>query len=137
MLLSTLNTMWPIHLQVCYVQPLRRRCIYKKMHYSTFDLRSTQNVAQYPLHHVAYSPARFEVAMSNGYGGIKTLYDLDLGIKVKQNVAQYPPHHKTYAPAKFEVSTSNNLGEDALTQHHVTYAPATFKVATPNRLQEM
>ena len=28
----------------------------------------TQNVAQYPPHHVTYAPAKFEVAMSNGLG---------------------------------------------------------------------
>ena len=28
-----------------------------------------QNVAQYPLHHVAYSSVRFEVATSNHLGG--------------------------------------------------------------------
>ena len=32
-----------------------------------FDL--DMNVAQYPLHHVTYSPAKFEVATSNGLGG--------------------------------------------------------------------
>ena len=36
----------------------------------TFDhylgVKVTQNVAQYPLHHVTYAPAKFEVAMSNG-----------------------------------------------------------------------
>ena len=56
-----------------YAQPLRRRCIYEKIHYSTFDLdlgvKVTQNVAQYPLHHVTYSPAKFEVATSNGLEG--------------------------------------------------------------------
>ena len=26
----------------------------------------TQNAAQYPLHHVTYAPAKFEVATSNG-----------------------------------------------------------------------
>ena len=35
----------------------------------TFDLylgvKITQNVAQYPLHHVTYAPAKFEVVMSN------------------------------------------------------------------------
>ena len=33
----------------------------------TFDLevKVTQNVAQYPLHHVTYAPAKFEVATSN------------------------------------------------------------------------
>ena len=36
-----------------------------------FDLgiKVTQNVAQYPPHHVTYVPAKFEVAMSNGSGG--------------------------------------------------------------------
>ena len=38
-----------------------------------FDLdlgvKVTQNVAQYPLHHVTYSDTTFEVAMSNGLGG--------------------------------------------------------------------
>ena len=31
----------------------------------------TNNIAQYPLHHVTYAPAKFEVAMSNGLGGDK------------------------------------------------------------------
>ena len=39
----------------------------------TFDLdlgvKVTQNVAQYPLHHVTYSTTKFEVATSNGLGG--------------------------------------------------------------------
>ena len=36
----------------------------------TFDLhlgvKVTQSVAQYPLHHFTFAPAKFEVAMSNG-----------------------------------------------------------------------
>ena len=32
-------------------------------------LTCTQNVAQYPLHHVTYSATKFGVAMSNGLGG--------------------------------------------------------------------
>ena len=38
---------------------------------SIFDLgvKVTRNVAQYPLHHVTYSPTKFEVATSNGLGG--------------------------------------------------------------------
>ena len=51
-----------------------RRCIYKKIHYLTFDLdlgvKVTQNVTQYPLHHVIYAPTKFEVATSNGLGEI-------------------------------------------------------------------
>ena len=53
--------------------PAKRRCIYKKVHYLTFDLdlvvKVTRNVAQYPLYHVTYSATMFEVAMSNGLGG--------------------------------------------------------------------
>ena len=33
------------------------------------DLRSTQNVAQYSLHHVTCAPAKFAVATSNSLGG--------------------------------------------------------------------
>ena len=32
-------------------------------------LKATQNVSQYPLHHVTYSAAKLEVASSNGLGG--------------------------------------------------------------------
>ena len=38
---------------------------------STFfdlDIKITRNVAQYPLHHVTYSPAKFDVATSNSLG---------------------------------------------------------------------
>ena len=81
------------------------------------DLRVNvaQNIAKYPLHHVTYAPAKFEVAMSNVLGGYafslilqeNTLYDRDLGVNVTRNIAQYPLHHFTYAPAKFEVAMSN------------------------------
>ena len=55
----------------CYVLPFRRRYIYKKIHYLTFDLgvKVTRNVTQYPLHHVTYSPSKFEVATSYCLGG--------------------------------------------------------------------
>ena len=49
-----------------------RRCIYKKIHYLTFDLdlgvKVTRNVTQYPLHHVIYAPTKFQVATSKGLG---------------------------------------------------------------------
>ena len=32
------------------------------------DLGVTHIIAQYPLHHVTYAPAKFEVASSNGSG---------------------------------------------------------------------
>ena len=34
-----------------------------------FGVKVTQNVAQYPLHHVTYVAAKFEVATSNSLGG--------------------------------------------------------------------
>ena len=33
------------------------------------DLGVTQNVAEYPVHHVTYAHAQFEVATSSGLGG--------------------------------------------------------------------
>ena len=53
-----------------YVKMFRRRSIYKTIQYLTFDLDLgvTQNVAQYPLHHVTYSATKFEVATSNRLG---------------------------------------------------------------------
>ena len=55
----------------CYVKRFRRRCIYKKIKYSTFDLgvKAIRYVAQYPLHHVTYSATQFEVATSNSLRG--------------------------------------------------------------------
>ena len=39
------------------------------LHESTFDLdlgvKVTQNVAQYPPHHMTYAPEKFEATMSN------------------------------------------------------------------------
>ena len=60
-----------IHLQsfklLCPTVQFKRRYIYKKIHYLTFDLwlKVTQNILQYPLHHVIYASAKFEVATSN------------------------------------------------------------------------
>ena len=52
-----------------YVKRFRRRSIFKKIQYLTFDLdirvKVTRNVAQYPLHPVTYSATKFEVAASN------------------------------------------------------------------------
>ena len=50
--------------------------IYEEMHVQEivfFDLdlgvKAILNVAQYPLHHVAYSPAKFKVATTNTLDG--------------------------------------------------------------------
>ena len=34
-----------------------------------FGVKVTQNVAQYPLHHVTYAATKFEIATSKGLGG--------------------------------------------------------------------
>ena len=56
-----------------YVNSFRKRSIYKKIQYLTFDrdleVKVTQNVAQYPPHHVTYPATKFEVARSNRKGG--------------------------------------------------------------------
>ena len=46
----------------------------------------------------------------------KTLFDLDLRVKVTQSVAQCPLHHVIYAPTEFEVTTSKALGGEAFTR---------------------
>ena len=58
--------MWPMQLQ----------SLKEEMHLNEntlFDLdlwiKVTQDVAQYPLHHVTYSDSKFEVATSNSLGG--------------------------------------------------------------------
>ena len=116
----------------CYVERFGRRCIYKKIHYVTFDLdigvKVTQNVAQNSLHHVTYAAIKFEVATSNGLGWnaftrkfIIWSFDLELGVKVTQNVAQYTLHHVIYAATPFEVATSNGLGGDTLTSKYILW----------------
>ena len=70
---STLCDLLSYKVWSCYVKRFRRRCIYKKIQYLTFDLglgvKVTRKVAQYPLHHVTYSATKFEVARSNCLGG--------------------------------------------------------------------
>ena len=50
--------------------PENKPCIYKKTHYLNFDLdpKVKGNIAQYPLHHVVYVSAKFEVVMTNCLG---------------------------------------------------------------------
>ena len=45
-----------------------RKCIISLLTL-TFGQGQTRNVAQYPLHHMTFAPAKFEAAMSNGLGG--------------------------------------------------------------------
>ena len=77
-----------------------------------------QNVSQFPLHHVTYVPAKFEVSTSNSLRRnvfsrkyVFFTFGIDLGVKATQNIAQYPLHHEIYASAKFEVGGSIGVGE--------------------------
>ena len=58
---------------------------------TVFDLdlgvKVTQNVAQFPLHHVTYSATKFEVATSNSLGGDT----------FTRNVTDAHPHRRTDA----------------------------------------
>ena len=91
---STIFIMWPMHLQSCCVQQLRRRLIYKKKHYLTFGSRfdigvkATQNITQYPLHHVIHASTKFEVATSNSLGedAFTRKYIIWPWVKVTQNM---------------------------------------------------
>ena len=80
--------MWPMPLQ-----SLRVATTNSSEENTLFDLRVkvTQNITQYPWHHVTYAPANFEVATSNGLGvdAFTRKYIIDLGLKVTQNVTQY------------------------------------------------
>ena len=83
------------------------------------DLGVTQNVAQYPLHHVTYPATKFEVARSIHLGDTFTRRYIILSLTLTlgpQNVAQYPLHYVTFSAIKFEVATSKGLGGDAFTR---------------------
>ena len=92
----------------------------------TFDLdlgvKVSQNVAQYPLHHVTSQLQRLKLLRQKVKEEMhlqeNSIFDLDLGVKVTQNVAQYPLHHVTYSATKFEVATSSRLGGDTFTRKY-------------------
>ena len=72
MLPNTLHIVWPMHLQSFkLLHPTVSEDILLQEN-TVFDVglwfEVTQNVAQYPLHHVTYAPAKFEVATSNSLG---------------------------------------------------------------------
>ena len=66
----------------------------------------TQNVAQYPQHHMTYAHAKFEIAMSNCLGGNAFTRNIKFD-QGQGHIKHCPLHHVTYVPAKFEVATAN------------------------------
>ena len=113
----------------CYIPWLRRRCIYKKMHYLTMTLvtftprsRSHKMLPctfdiMWPMHQqsliLLHPTVKEKMHLQEN-----TLFDFDLWVKVTQNVAQCPLHHVTYAPTEFEVTTSKGLGGDVFTRKY-------------------
>ena len=113
----------------CYIPGLRRRCIYKKIHYLTMTLgvMVTGNVAQCPLHHVTYAPTEFEVTTSKGLGGEAFtrkfniwLLTLTMGSR-SHKMLPSTLHHVTYSATKFEIATSNRLGGDTFTRKYIIW----------------
>ena len=78
---------------------------------------------EFPLHHVTYAPAKFEVATPNSLRGdaFARKYILWPWCQGHINVAQYPLHDVNYAPTKFEVALSNGLGGDAFTRKYILW----------------
>ena len=98
-----LQTVWEeMHLRV------------QEIFYLTLTLEG--HIKHFPLHHVTYVIAKFEIAMvKEMHLPENTLFDLD--IKVTRNVVQYPLYYVTYSATKFEVATSNGLGGDTFTRN--------------------
>ena len=66
----------------------------------TFGQGQTQSIAKYPLHHMTYAPAKFEVDIMH----LQEIFDLTL---TQRHMKHCPLHHVTYVPAKFEIATAN------------------------------
>ena len=65
----------------------------------------TQNIAQYPLHHMTYASAKLEVATSNSLEEMHLQEIFDLNLSLGQGHMKHCPlHHEIYVPAKFEVA---------------------------------
>ena len=129
----------------------------------SFDLdlgvKLKQDIAQYPLHHVTYAPAKFEAAMSKG-GGVdafrrkysicpvtltlgsrshkrlpSTLYIM-LPMHLQSLKLLHPKveemHLKENTVFDLGVKVTQNIAQYPL--HHVTYAAPKFEVATSNSL---
>ena len=82
-------------------------------------IKVTQNIVQYPLHHVTYATAKLLHPLILEVIHLQDNIFLWPGVKVTWNIAQYPLHHKTYAQAKFGVSMSSGLEENTITRNMV------------------
>ena len=106
----------------CYIHWLRRRCIYKKIHYLTltFGARSHEMLPStlditWPMHQqsviLLHPTVKEKMHLQEN-----TLFD-----RVAWNVAQCPLHHVTYAPTEFEVTKSKGSRGDAFTRKFIIW----------------
>ena len=100
--------------------------IYTRKYIFDLGVKVTQNVAQYPLHHVTYSATKFKDATPNGLDGDTFTRNLtegqtDPNVKVTRNVAQHPLHYVNYSATKIEVAIANRLGGDAFTRKYIIW----------------
>ena len=106
----------------CYIPWLRKRCIYKIIHYLTLILGSrsykmSPSTLDIMWHmHQQSLILLHPMVKENMHLQENTLFDIDLRFKVTRNVAQCPLHHVTYASTEFEVTTSKALGGEAFTR---------------------
>ena len=68
MLHSTLYIIRPMHQQCLKSNSFGGDAFTENAFYG-HGVKVTQHVAQYPLHHMTYAPAKFEVARCKGFGG--------------------------------------------------------------------
>ena len=130
-----------------YIPWLRRRWIYKKIHYSTLTLGSRS---------LEMLPSSLDIM---GPIHQQRLVLLHLTVKEKIHLQEntlFDLHHVNSTATKFEVALSNGLGGDIFTRntlfdlalrakvtrnvtqyplHHVTYSATKFEVATSNGIE--
>ena len=138
----------------CYVQRFRRRCIYKKVHYFTFDLdlRSRTNTKRYPVSSTSYDLCTCKVwSCYVQWFRRKCIYKKYLmwpWVIVTWSIVLYimcpmyqqslkllrPMVKKMYLQenALFGLDLGVKVTQNVVrySRHHVTYAPAKFDVAT-------
>ena len=133
----------------CYILWLRRRYIYKKIHYLILTLGSrsykmlpsTLDIV-WPMH-LQSLILLHPTIKEKMHLQVNTLFDLDLRTKC------CPLHHVTYAHTEFEVTASKGLGREIFTRkfniqyvgqyplHHMTYPAQSLKLQRLTVLEEI
>ena len=75
-------------------------------------VKVTQNVAQYPRHHVTLVHQQSLILL---HPTVKEKMHLQIKYTIR-NVAQCPLHHVTFAPTEIQVTSSKALGREEFTR---------------------